>query len=165
MKNALQFDFVINREAKTIHVVREFNAAKNLVWNCWTQSEFLDQWWAPKPYQNQTISMNFSAGGKWHYAMISPAGEKHFCKAYYSSVQPTDSYTYHDAFCDEEGIDNTVMPGMNWQVSFTAEPETTVVNILITFETEAALENIITMGFKEGFTMGLGNLDELLEKL
>ncbi len=165
MKNVLQFDFVINKEAKTIHVVREFNAAKNLVWNCWTQAEFLDQWWAPRPFQNQTISMNFSVGGNWHYAMISPEGQKHYCKAYYNRIQPTDMYAYHDAFCDEKGADNPAMPSMNWEISFTGKEATTVVNILLQFETEAALENIIKMGFKEGFTMGLGNLDELLEKL
>jgi uncharacterized protein YndB with AHSA1/START domain len=165
MKTALQFDFLINKEAKTIKVVREFNAAKQLVWNCWTQPEYLDEWWAPKPYRNHTVSMNFSAGGCWHYAMVSPEGQKHYCKAYYKTIEPVNAYTYYDAFCDEQGVDNPAMPSMNWALDFTGKEATTVVNILIKFETEEALENIIKMGFKEGFTMGLGNLDELLEKL
>lgn len=165
MKSILQFDFTVNKEAKTINIVKEFNAAKNLVWNCWTQSKFLDQWWAPRPYKNETISMNFSAGGYWHYAMVSPKGEKHYCKAYYKSIQPTDAYAFYDAFCDEQGIDNPAMPSMNWELSFTNNTETTVVNIVLKFETEEALENIIKMGFKEGFTMGLGNLEALLETL
>ena len=165
MKTVLQFDFLVNKEAKTIRVVREFDAAKDLVWNCWTQHQLLDQWWAPKPYQNQTVSMNFSVGGNWFYAMISPAGERHFCKAYYTKIQVNDAFAYHDSFCDEKGIDNPAMPAMNWDVSFSGKPTTTVVNILLKFETEEDLENIIKMGFKEGFTMGLGNLDELLEKL
>ncbi len=109
--------------------------------------------------------MNFSVGGSWHYFMKSPEGEKHFCKAYYSNIQPKDGFAYHDSFCDEQGIDNPAMPAMDWDLSFTGKGLTTVVNILIKFETEEALENIIKMGFKEGFTMGLGNLDELLDKL
>jgi hypothetical protein len=37
------------------------------------------------------------------------------------------------------------------------------VEITLSFDNEADLEKIIQMGFKEGFSMGLENLDELLE--
>lgn len=58
------------------------------------------------------------------------------------------------------------MPSMYWNNSITSTtPSKTLVSILLKFETIEALEGIIKMGFKEGFTMGLGNLDELITTL
>ena len=51
MNNALQFDFIVNKENNTINVKREFKAAPAKVWSAWTKSELLDQWWAPKPWR------------------------------------------------------------------------------------------------------------------
>lgn len=164
MRN-LQFDFTVDKENKTINIKKEFNATKDLVWDCWTKPELLDQWWAPLPYKNETISMNFAEGGKWHYAMISPEGEKHYCKAYYQKINPKDMYAYYDAFCNENGEDLNEMPSMNWENSFTSNENITIVNCILAFETFEALENIIKMGFKEGFTMAVEQLDTLLEKL
>lgn len=47
MRPALLFDFTVDKEHNTIHVVREFDASKELVWQAWTTAELLDQWWAP----------------------------------------------------------------------------------------------------------------------
>jgi uncharacterized protein YndB with AHSA1/START domain len=39
---------------KKLTVVREFDAPLERVWEAWTKSEILDQWWAPKPYKTET---------------------------------------------------------------------------------------------------------------
>ncbi|WP_431215080.1 SRPBCC family protein [Puia sp. P3] len=72
MNPRLQFDFTVNKEKNTIDVQREFAADLDLVWDAWTKPELLDLWWAPKPYQTRTKSMDFREGGFWLYAMISP---------------------------------------------------------------------------------------------
>jgi len=43
MKTNLQFAFTVNKENKTIHVAREFDANLDLVWKAWTTPELLDQ--------------------------------------------------------------------------------------------------------------------------
>ena len=100
MKN-LQFDFLVNKETKKINVLREFAADLTTVWNCWTIAELLDQWWAPKPYSNQTIHMNFTEGNAWFYCMISPKEEKHYCTAKYKKIKTQENFSYRDAFCNE----------------------------------------------------------------
>ena len=59
MNSNLLFDFIVDKETQTVNVKREFNAGLALVWDAWTKPELLDQWWAPKPYQNKTKSMDF----------------------------------------------------------------------------------------------------------
>ncbi|MDB5149731.1 MAG: hypothetical protein JWQ57_3751, partial [Mucilaginibacter sp.] len=55
--------FTKDLQNKKINVVRTFNAPLNLVWQAWTESDILDQWWAPKPYRAETKLMDFREGG------------------------------------------------------------------------------------------------------
>lgn len=162
MSKTLLMDFKVDKQNNKIKVEREFAAPIDLVWQAWTQSEILDQWWAPKPWKTVTKSMDFSEGGKWLYAMVGPAGEEHWCTCQYRNIKQQQHFSYKDAFCDENGNINTSHPSMDWTNVFKGEAETTTVNIVISFDKLEDLETIIQMGFKEGFTMGLQNLDHYL---
>jgi len=76
MNKTILFDFSVDKDNKQINVDRSFLAPRDLVWAAWTNPEILDQWWAPKPWQNETISMDCRSGGMWHYCMNGPEGER-----------------------------------------------------------------------------------------
>jgi uncharacterized glyoxalase superfamily protein PhnB/uncharacterized protein YndB with AHSA1/START domain len=162
MNGILQFDFIVNKENNTISISREFAADLDLVWAAWTEADILDQWWAPKPFKNKTKTMDCRSGGLWHYCMISPENQVHWCRFDYKEVVPFQYYNGSDAFCDEEGAINKNMPSNNWHNKFINIGEHTLVDILLTFATFEDLEAIIRMGFKEGFTAGLENLDQYI---
>jgi uncharacterized protein YndB with AHSA1/START domain len=159
------FAFSVNKVNKTIHVTCDFKADLNLVWQAWTTAELLDQWWAPKPYRTETKSLDLRDDGRWLYAMISPENEKQWCKADYKNVEPVNQISWLDAFCDENGMENTEKPRSLWTNIFTENKGKTTVNITLQHDNLADIETMIEMGFKEGFTMGLQNLDKLLETL
>ena len=167
MKNNLQFDFTVNRDNKTVNVQREFAASLELVWEAWTNPEILDQWWAPKPYQTKTKSMDFREGGSWLYQMYNTQSEKqqecHWCKNDYHKIVNRSMFSGLDAFCDENGTVNKEMPRTRWTNVFTENVDTTLVTITATYESLSDLEKIIEMGFKEGFTMAMENLDQYIE--
>lgn len=146
-----------------LNITREFNAPVDKVWKAWTTAELLDKWWAPGPWTNHTKSMDFREGGRWLYNMTGPEGDKHWCLLDYKTIVPQQSFIGVDAFCDEEGNKNPAFPGSEWYNQFKSTASGSKVEIVITFESEAALQKIVEMGFKEGFSMGLNNLDELLE--
>ena len=152
-------------DQKQLLVKRIFKGPLNLVWRAWTTSELLDKWWAPKPWKTKTKSMDFREGGRWLYSMNGPGGEKHWCRADYLKIVTKNLFEVQDAFCDEEGNDNSDIPSMHWNVRFTENESGTRVDVTISFPSEEALEKIIAMGFKEGFTMAHSNLDEVLEGL
>ncbi len=86
------------------------------------------------------------------------------CRADFETIVENESYTGTDAFCDENGNITPDPPGMHWDCKFSSTGTGTKVEVEITFATEADMEKIIEMGFKEGFTAAHGNLDELLAK-
>lgn len=163
MNTNLLFDFTVNKEKNSIHVQREFAADLDLVWDAWTKPELLDQWWAPKPFKAVTKSMDFRVGGCWLYYMLSPKDEKFWCRVDYNKIEVKKRYAARDGFCDENGNVNPEFPRSDWNNVFNANAETTTVNVTIQYEKLADLEKIISMGFKEGLTMAMGNLDQYIE--
>lgn len=164
MKTSLLMNFSVDKENKTINVEREFAAPVNKVWSAWTESQILDQWWAPKPWKARTKKMDFSEGGYWLYAMLGPDGSEHWSRADYGSITPLESFSAKDAFCDSEGNINSDFPRSTWFNHFSGSDDLTKVSIKITYDKLSDLEGIIQMGFKEGFTAGLENLDELFSE-
>lgn len=165
MSTNLTFDFSVNKENKTIEVKREFAAARPLVWDAYTKSEILDQWWAPAPWKARTKTMDFREGGHWHYAMVGPEGEEHWAMVNYLTIQVHKAFSGLDAFADAEGNINKEMPQSKWQVNFSDQGESTMVDFHISFDDLSQLETTIQMGFKEGLSIAMEGLDELLASL
>jgi uncharacterized protein YndB with AHSA1/START domain len=165
MNKNLVFDFFVDKENKTITVKREFAAELPLVWDAYTKSEILDQWWAPKPWKARTKTMDFREGGHWHYAMLGPEGEEHWALANYQNIQIRKKFTGLDAFADADGNVNKDLPQSKWEVTFTDKGQVTLVELHISYPDLAQLEATIKMGFKEGLAMAMEGLDELLPSL
>lgn len=159
------FDFTVDKANNTITVRREFAAELPLVWDAYTKSELLDQWWAPRPWKARTKTMDFREGGRWHYAMVGPEGEEHWALILFKSIHTHKDFTGVDVFADAEGNINTDLPQSSWKNIFTHKGQVTLVECQITYDDLAQLETILQMGFKEGFTSAMEGLDELLEKL
>lgn len=163
MNKAILTNFVVDKTNNQINVEREFNAPLLLVWSAWTQPELLDQWWAPKPWQARTKWMDFKPGGSWVYAMSGPTGEVHWSRADFQQIVPQKSFSALDGFCDEKGTISTDLPRSLWENTFTENVDSTLVRIVIRYDNLADLEKTVEMGFKEGFTAGLENLDLYLK--
>ncbi len=155
-----QFDFIVDKSTKTVIVNREFNAELSLIWDAFTQQELLDQWWAPKPWSSRTKYMDFKVGGRRFYAMVSPEGQEHWAVQQYTSISPKTNFKYLNAFADQD--ENLQLPGSDWSLSFNEQNGKTKVSITIYNESLERMERMIEMGFKEGFTMTLNTLSELI---
>ena len=148
-------------KAKSILISREFNAPLSNVWRAYTESELLVQWWAPAPWRAETKHMDFSVGGYWLYAMVSPEGEKHWGRMNYVAIDPLKSFMIEDAFCDEDGNFNAELPVSKGQISFATTPNGTRVDFKMIYPTESDLQKIVEMGFEQGITACLDQLEGL----
>ena len=161
MKTIEKIKFIKDLPNKKITVIRYFDAPVEKVWKAWTERELLDQWWAPKPWKAVSKTMDFREGGSWLYAMEGPEGERHWAKVDYITIDKPRSFTLEDYFTDESGKKNHEMPAMHWKCEFNQEDSRTKVTITITADKVSDIEKIMEMGFEEGFTSALGNLDSM----
>ena len=161
--NNLLFDFTVDKEAKKVFITREFDAEHSLVWDAFTKAEILDQWTAPAPWVARTKYMNFVVGGKRFYAMVSPEGLERWAIQEYTSITPITNFKMYNTFADKD--ENPELPGSEWDYTFSEKDGITKVNITIFNESLVRMEKMIEMGFKEGFTVTILNLEELLATL
>ena len=161
--NDLLFDFALDKSTKTVLITREFDADLSLVWDAFTTPEILDQWVAPKPWASRTKYMDFKVGGRRFYAMVSPEGQERWAIQEYTSITPKTHFKMYNAFADKD--ENPELPGSDWDYTFSEQNGRTTVRISIYNESLARLEKMIEMGFKEGFTMSMTNLENLLASL
>jgi len=146
---------------RSILVTREFDAPVELVWKAFTDSKILDQWWGPEPWRAETKYQDFSVGGYWLYAMVSPENEKHWGRMNYLSIDPHRNFHLEDVFCDEDGNPNPELPVSTGSNEFIPTRTGTRVEMKMSYATEEHLEKIIEMGFEQGITICLEQLNQL----
>jgi len=159
----MEMDFVVDKEAKTVSITKEFAFGLDLVWDAYTKPELLDQWWAPKPWMSRTKVLDFKVGGRRFYAMVSPEGDERWAVQKYTSITPKTNFKLFNAFADKD--ENLELPGSDWDLNFSEQDGRTKVSISIYNESLERLERMIEFGFREGTMAQLQNLDELLATL
>ncbi len=163
MKNDLLFDFIVDKQTKTVTVNREFAAELPLVWDAFTKQEILDQWWAPKPWESRTKVMDFRVDGRRFYAMVSPEGQERWSIQKYTAISPKTNFKMLNTFADKD--ETPELPGSDWNFNFSEQGGITKVSSSIYNESLERMEKLIEMGFQGGFTMTLNYLENLLAKL
>lgn len=157
------FVFEPDLAAKKIYIAREFNAPIEKVWRAFTDAALLDKWVGPKPWTAVTKTMDFSIGGIWLYAMVSPEGQKQWVYAKFTAIENGSLFSSMGLFCDGEGKPLIDGPKSYRDTKFSSvDGNRTKVEMVITFEEEATIKMFVEMGFREGTAMSLNQLDEVL---
>ncbi len=157
------FVFEPDLAAKTIRIVREFNAPIEKVWTAFTDANVLEKWIAPKPWRAETKIMDFTVGGIWLYAMVGTEGQEHWVYAEFTAIEKGSAFSTMGVFCDGDGNPAFEGPKSYRDNKFLSiEGNRTKVDTVIRFDDEATIKMFVEMGFKEGTTASLNQLDELL---
>lgn len=156
--------FIIDEENLSVTINRTFKAPLEKVWDAFTNHKTLDKWWAPKPWKCKTKRQDFTNGGEWLYAMVSPENEEHYSITTYKNILENNSFGVSDAFCDENGVINANLPTSEWVLNFSEDTNSTHLKIVVKQISLENLQTFINMGFKEGFEATLESLRVLLEE-
>lgn len=159
--NVSSFEFKVHKSSCTVTIRKEFAADRSLVWDAFTTADFLDRWWAPKPWKSVTKDMDFRVGGRRFYAMVGPEGQEHWSVQEYLAINPKTCFKMLNAFADSDG--NPDLPGSVWDLNFDDKNGATMVLITIVNDSRERFERMLEFGFKEGFTSTLGELENLLK--
>lgn len=153
-----------NPDENSILVSRVFDAPIEKVWQAFTDSKILDQWWGPSPWKAETKKMNFTTGGYWLYAMVGPDNEKHWSRMNYLEINPYNSIEVEDAFSDENGKLNRDLPVGRGKISFTRARDGVKVDFKSIYPTKDDLDKLVEMGFEQGISQCYDQLDSMLKE-
>ena len=82
----------------------------------------------------------------------------------YLAIDPQKSFDVQDSFADENGVINRDMPVSKGRSAFTKTAKGTRVDFKLIYSTEEQLQKIVEMGFEQGITQCMDQLDALFEK-
>ncbi|MES2796562.1 MAG: SRPBCC domain-containing protein [Bacteroidota bacterium] len=92
-----------NLNKQELIIERVFNISKQLVYEAFTQSNHLAQWWGPVGFTIEVISSEIKVNGKFHYSMKSADGYEMFGIFHYKELEPFDKIVFTNSFADEHG--------------------------------------------------------------
>lgn len=164
MNNSLLFEFIVDRDNKTIIERREFVGSLDLVWEAWTNAGILDRWMAPESMRTETRTMDFREGGFWHFSISSVGGkgEKHWSRYDFQKIEPQKSISQLRAFSDSKGFVQPNTPRTRCTIVFSETSGKTLVTVTAEYESQEIFE-FMARGHKEGIASCFNKLDKALE--
>ena len=162
MKSTQDLIFSVDRTNRKIHVEKRFAVSREELWNAFTRESIISQWFAPRPWQVESKEFDFSEVGRWLFAMLGPEGEKHWSFVEFISISPYEKYVAKDGFSDEDGNIDEELPQSTWHANFKDQADFATYELDLIFDTEEDFDTNLKMGFQEGFTLCLDQLEKLL---
>ncbi|MBH5318781.1 SRPBCC domain-containing protein [Paenibacillus sp. GSMTC-2017] len=162
-------------EEAELVITRTFNAPRELVFQVWTQSEHLAQWWGPKGMKLEVKKLDFRPGGTFHYSMSTPDGFEMWGKFIYQEIVKPEKIVFINSFADAEG--NTILPQFSSEfpievmniITFTEQDGQTTLTLRGGPHNATAEQHAFYKGMfdsmKQGFGGTFDQLDAYLSKL
>ncbi|MFY0653539.1 MAG: SRPBCC domain-containing protein [Cyclobacteriaceae bacterium] len=147
-----------DKENRTISIHRKFNAPIELVWEAWTQSEHIAQWWSPKGIETNVVEHDFRVGGKWKYLMPMPNGQEFTAEGKYIEIVPQERIVSLANF-------KPMTEGVEIQAIFKADGDKTDFTFNVVHPTEDYKIQQEKMGIMNGWGSVFDRLDELLKNM
>ncbi|AXT49944.1 activator of HSP90 ATPase [Aquimarina sp. BL5] len=133
-----------NLNNRTLSLKRTFNAPIKLVWEAWSQSEHIAQWWGPKGMETKIIEHNFSEGGTWKYAMLMPDGNEFIADGIYTEIVAFQKIISSANF-------KPMTEGVEIQALFEEDGDKTNFTFNVVHATEEYCQQQEKMGFMNGW--------------
>jgi uncharacterized protein YndB with AHSA1/START domain len=148
-------------DARSITLVREFDAPPRIVFLAHSKPEHVKRWFGPKGWPLTLCEMDFRVGGKWRFAMTGPDGKQNPAfGGTYLEIEPDAKIVYDNAF---------ELPGAEAMVTHvTFEPlpgDRTRLVARTVFANLSMHATHIGAGFESGTNSGLNQLEEVVAGL
>jgi uncharacterized protein YndB with AHSA1/START domain len=150
-------------DALTMTVDAEFDASPQRVWQLWADPRQLERWWGPPTYPATFTKHDLAPGSRVEYHMTGPEGDQP--KGYWDIVEVAAPrrLVVHDGFRNDDGSQNTHLPGNEFIVTIVEAGEgRTRMSIESRFPSHEAMEQLLAMGMEQGLVEALGQIDAIL---
>ena len=149
----------------TMTVIADFTASRQRLWEAYTDPRQIEKFWGPVEWPATFVRHDVFVGGKSHYFMTGPEGERSAGFWEFLSVDEGKSFEVRDGFAGADGEENTDMPSMRMTFSFEDTDQGSRLVTTTHFGSLDQLEQLLEMGMEEGMTSAMGQIDDVLADL
>ena len=150
-------------ETRSLTMTAEFAAPIQRIWQIYADPRQLEQVFGPPSHPATFVDHDLTPGGRAHYFMTSPEGEKYYGWWKVTDVDEPNSFAFEDGFA----ADDTFAPLVDMPVSknvYRFEPAAggTRATFASTYDSVEALQKVLEMGIVEGASSAIDQIDALV---
>jgi uncharacterized protein YndB with AHSA1/START domain len=154
-------DVAKDLDALTLTITAEFDADADRLWELWADPRQLEQWWSPPSHSSTFVEHELTPGARTTYYMTGPDGEKHHGAWRIEEVEPPHRLRFKDDEVDSEGNPEDGGPSAMTVTIAEAEGKATM-SVQTHFSDRTSMEQTAAIGFEQGLTETLNQIDPLL---
>ncbi len=142
--------------ARTMTLTAEWDADPERAWRLWADPRRLERWWGPPDFPATVTEHDLRPGGRVSYVVTGADGSSFPGWWSVREVDPPHGLRFE---LGDPGI-----PPLDVAVRMDPRPGGgTRMTITTTFPSDEAMDRLIQMGFEEGLSTAVGQIDGLLE--
>lgn len=147
-------------EDREIVITRVIDAPRSLVFQAWTDSRHVAQWWGPTGFTNTVCEMDVRPGGVWRFIMHGPDGVEYKNRVVYIEIVRAERLVYSHGGDDEDE------PGQfHVTVTFAEQGGKTQLTMRMRFDSAAERDKTVEFGAIKGGNQTLDRLEKHLLKM
>lgn len=151
--------------ALTMTVIADFPVSRERLWEAYADPRQLEKFWGPVDWPATFTRHDMYPGGRSHFFMTGPDGERSAGVWEFLGVDPGHSFEVRDAFASEDGEENLDMPSMRMTFQFETRDGGSRLVTTTTFGSAEQLEQLLGMGMEEGMTSAMSQIDAVVADL
>jgi uncharacterized protein YndB with AHSA1/START domain len=155
-------DVTKDLSARTLTITAEFAAPVERVWQVYADPRQLERVWGPPSHPATVVEHSLTPGGRVHYYMTGPEGEKYFGGWNVTEVDEPNRFTFDDFFADADFAPVDSLPVSTAEFRFEPAGSGTRATFTTVYATAEALQQVLDMGMEEGATQATNQIDALL---
>jgi uncharacterized protein YndB with AHSA1/START domain len=150
-------------DTRTLTITAEFAAPMERIWQVYADPRQLEKVFGPPTYPATFVEHDLTPGGRAHYFMTSPEGEKFYGWWKVTAVDEPRSFAFEDGFAADDSFTPLEdMPVSQNVYAFEAIDNGTRATFTSTYDSAEALQKVLEMGVVEGATSAISQIDTLV---
>ena len=156
-------DVTHDLDTRTLTITAEFAAPVERIWQVYADPRQLEKVFGPPTYPATFVDHDLTPGGRAHYYMTSPEGEKYYGWWKVTAVDEPRSFAFEDGFASDDSFTPAEdMPVSQSVYRFEAIDNGTRATFTSTYDSAAALQKVLDMGVVEGASSAIQQIDTLV---
>jgi uncharacterized protein YndB with AHSA1/START domain len=156
-------DVTHDLDTLTLVITAEFAAPVERIWQVYADPRQLERVFGPPTHPATFVEHDLTPGGRAHYFMTSPEGEKYYGWWMITSVDEPHHFAFEDGFASDDSFAPAPdMPVSNNVYAFEAIETGTKATFTSTYDSAEALQQVLDMGVVEGASLAINQIDGLV---